>query len=64
MLADLWNGSLYGKVSNWVSNGLVGLTYLTDPDYMGDRVYGNARQSQVAFAKAFFGMSEMTVVHR
>ena len=64
MFADISANSLFSKVTNWLGNGMVGITYLTNPDYMGDRIYANARQSQVYFAKSFFGMSEMNIVHR
>ena len=64
MFADITTGNIFSKVSSWLGNGMVGLTYLTDADYMGARIYANARQSQVYFAKSFFGMSEMNLVHR
>ena len=64
MFADVYNGSLFCKMKTWVSNGFMGLAYLYNLDYLGSRIYANSRQTQVYFAKTYFGMSEMAIVHR
>ena len=64
MFADVYNGSLFWKMKTWVSNGFMGLAYLYNLDYLGSRIYANSRQTQVYFAKTYFGMSEMAIVHR
>merc|ERR1719376_1872690 len=63
LYADIYHGNIVRKVGNCLA-AYSGLKYWLNPDVLADRVYFNARDSQVDFVKSFFNFSEPSYLDR